>query len=201
MKSKKSIIASTLVNASPWIPPRTEEQEIKRRITLGWQAFGRASAIFKNKDIPIVLKRQVYDQCILPTFTYGSDTWNLTKQQTLKLRTMQRAHERIMLNITWRDRKTTQWIREKTKVRDIMETTSKLKWNWAAHVARRTDNRWTTRITFWTPRGHTRNRGIPRTRWRDDLDSFLRHWHRAAQKLVQWRSMGKAYVQRRTFSG
>ena len=65
----------------------SKEQEIKRRITLRWQAFGRASAIFKNKDIPIVLKRQVYDQCILPTVTYGSETWNLTKQQTLKLRT------------------------------------------------------------------------------------------------------------------
>ena len=39
----------------------------------------------KNKDTPIVLKRQVYDHCILSTVTYGSETWNLTKQQTLKL--------------------------------------------------------------------------------------------------------------------
>ena len=179
----------------------SKEQEIKRRITLGCQAFGRASAIFKNKDIPIVLKRQVYDQCILPTVTYGPETWNLTKRQTLKLRTMQRAHERTMLNITWRDRKTCQWIREKTKVLDIMETISKLKWNWAGHVARRTDNRWTTCITFWTPRGHTRNRGRPKKRGRDDLDSFLKHWHRVAQNVVQWKSMGKAYVQRWTFSG
>ena len=87
------------------------------------------------------------------------------------------------------------------KKRDIMEAISKLKWNWAGHVARRTDNRWTTRITFWTPRGHTRNRGRPRTRWRNDLDSFLKLWHCVAQNVVQWRSIGKAYVQRRTFSG
>ena len=33
------------------------EQEIKCRITLGWKAFGRASEVFKNKDIPILLKR------------------------------------------------------------------------------------------------------------------------------------------------
>ena len=44
---------------------------------------------------------------------------------------MQRANERIMLNITRWERKTAQWIREKSKVRDIMETISKLKWNWA----------------------------------------------------------------------
>ena len=140
----------------------SKEQEIKRRITLGWQAFGRASAIFKNKEIPTCLKRQVYNQCIIPTVTYGSETWNLTKIQTMKLRSMQRAHERIMLNITWRDHKTAEWIREQTKLRDILETISKAKWTWAGHLTIRTDNRWTTKLTFWQPRGHTRNKGRPK---------------------------------------
>ena len=42
-------------------------------------------------------------------------SWNLMKKQTLKLRTMQRAHETIMLNTTWRDHKTAEWIRQQTK--------------------------------------------------------------------------------------
>ena len=54
----------------------SKAQEIKRRNTLRLQAFGKASAIFKNKDLPIVLKPQVYNQYILPTVTYGSETWN-----------------------------------------------------------------------------------------------------------------------------
>ena len=86
-----------------------KENEIKR-ISLGWQAFGRASPIFKSK-MPISLKK-VYDQCILPTITYGAETWNLTKRQMLKLRSAQRAHERIMLNITWKGHKTAAWLRE-----------------------------------------------------------------------------------------
>ena len=179
----------------------SKEQEIKRRITLGWQAFGRASAIFKNKEIPTCLKRQVYNECIIPTVTYGSETWNLTKIQTMKLRSMQRAHERIMLNITWRDHKTAEWIREQTKLRDILETISKAKWTWAGHLTRRTDNRWTTKLTFWQPRGHTRNKGRPKFRWRDDLDKFRKHWHRDASDRLRWRQMGKAYVQLRTFKG
>ena len=64
-----------------------------------------------------------------PRIAFGSETWNRKKQQTLKLRIMQRDHERMIVNITWRNRKTAQWIREKTKVLDIMETISKLKWN------------------------------------------------------------------------
>jgi len=179
----------------------SKEQEIKRRITMGWQAFGRASEIFKNKNMPLILKRKAYDQCILPTVTYGAETWNLTKALTLKLRTMQRAHERIMLGITWQDRKTAKWIREQTKVRDIVEVINNLKWNWAGHISRRNDNRWTTRITNWTPRGHTRNRGRQKTRWRDDLDKFQNHWHRTAQDRTSWRNMGKAYTQQRVQNG
>ena len=38
------------------------------------------------------------------------------------------------------------------------------------------------------------NRGRPRTRWRDNLDLLAKHWHRIAQNVVQWRSMGLSYV-------
>ena len=114
---------------------------------------------------------------------------------------MHRAHEMIMLNITWRDHKTAEWIREQTKLRDILETTSKAKWTWAGHLKRRTDNRWTTKLTFWQPRGHTRNKGRPKFWWRDDLDKFCKHWHWDASDRLRWRQMGKAYVQLRTFKG
>ena len=59
--------------------------KIKRRITLGWQEFGKANSVFKTKKILIILKRKACDQCILPTVTYGAETWNLTKKFSLKL--------------------------------------------------------------------------------------------------------------------
>ena len=116
---------------------------------MGWKTFGRASSIFKSK-MPISLKKQVYDLCILPTIT-GAKMWNLTKHLTLKLRTYQRVHERIMLGFTWKDHKTAHWIHEQTKLQDIIETIKKLKWNWVGHIARMNDNCWTQRLTLWTP--------------------------------------------------
>ena len=69
-------------------------------MTMGWQAFGRASPVYKDKNIPMVLKRRTDDRlCILLRVKYGKETWNLKKKQTLKLRTIHRAHERIMFNI------------------------------------------------------------------------------------------------------
>ena len=96
-----------------------------------------------------------------------------------------------MLNITWRDHKTAEWIREQTKLRDILETISKAKWTWAGHLTRRTDNRWTTKLTFWQPRGHTRNKGRPKFRWRDDLDKFRKHLAQGRVRLAKVETNGK----------
>ena len=55
---------------------RNQEQEIKRRITAELKAFGRSRDIIKS-NMPICLKRNVLDQCILPAITYASETWTL----------------------------------------------------------------------------------------------------------------------------
>ncbi len=65
-----------------------------------------------------------------------------------------------MLHITWRDKKRALWIREQTKFEDILMTIKNKKWIWAGHVMRRSDNRWTTRVTEWQPRNGRRNQGI-----------------------------------------
>ena len=124
--------------------------EIKRRIGLAWAAFGRLSLIFKSK-MSNSLKRKVFDTCVLPVLTYGAETLTLTKASENKLRVAQRAMERSMLGITLRDKMTNQWIREQTKVIDVMERIASLKWSWAGHIARRTDNRWTKAIMEWRP--------------------------------------------------
>ena len=42
--------------------------------------------------------------------------------------------ERSMLNITYKDRKINIWIRERTKVIDIISNVRKMKWSWAGHM-------------------------------------------------------------------
>ena len=49
-----------------------------------------------------------------------------------------------------------------------------MKWNWAGHVARRDDGRWSTAVSTWEPEGGKRRVGRPTTRWRDDLDTFVK---------------------------
>jgi len=76
--------------------------EIKRRIKLTWIAFGKLN-IVKNPDIPINLKRKIFNACILPVATYGLETKALTKKYTNNLRIMQRAMERAMFGVILRN--------------------------------------------------------------------------------------------------
>ena len=51
--------------------------EVQLRIKAGWSIFGRYKEIFQDKDMPMCLKRKVFNQCINLTLTYGCQTWTL----------------------------------------------------------------------------------------------------------------------------
>ena len=121
------------------------EKEISRRIQLGWGAFGKLKRIFSS-NIPQCLKTQVYDQCVSPVMTYGTETWSLNVGLISRLKVAQRAMERAMLGISLRDRIRNTKIRRRTGVTDIARRINTLKWQWAGHIARRTDNRWGRKV-------------------------------------------------------
>ena len=55
-----------------------------------------------------------------------------------------------MLNITYKDRKTNVWVREKTKVIDIINKKNEMVLV-RAYINRLKDDRWTSRVTTWRP--------------------------------------------------
>ncbi len=63
-------------------------------------------------DIPVCLERKAFNQCIIPTVTYAAETWTLTTKSEKKLKAAQYNIERNMLGISYKDRKTNEWVRE-----------------------------------------------------------------------------------------
>ena len=94
-----------------------QEREIQKRITAGGTAFAKHRDVFKG-NIGIYLKRKVYNTSVL---AYPAETWALTSRANNMLAAAQTKMERSMLNITYRDRKTNIWVREKTNVTDVIE--------------------------------------------------------------------------------
>ena len=135
------------------------------------------------------------DQCILPTMTYGCQTWSLNKQMTNKLRTAQIAMERKMLDLKLKDKIPCSEIRKRTQIIDIIEYTLKQKWKWAGHIARLKDNRWTRRCTEWQPRRGKRSRGRPSRRWQDDItEKEGTTWIRKATDRRRWKTLMEGYI-------
>ncbi|CAH2207571.1 jg12303 [Pararge aegeria aegeria] len=44
-----------------------------------------------------------------------------------------------------------------------------MKWQWAGHIARRSDGRWGSKLLEWQPRTGKRSVVRPPTRWTDDI--------------------------------
>ena len=116
-----------------------QDKEIQRRITAGWTVFAKHCDIFKG-NIETCMKRQVYNSFVLTAMKYGAETWVLTTQAKNKLAAAQTKMERSRLNITYRDRKTDIWVRDKTKATDVIEQVRRRKWTWVGYVSRIRDN-------------------------------------------------------------
>ena len=77
-----------------------------------------------------------------------------------------------MLGITSRDRKRSTWIREKTRVKDIIQTIKQQKLRWAGHEARMSDDRWTKRITDWLLYNDKGSKKRVDSIWRNEIEKF-----------------------------
>jgi Reverse transcriptase (RNA-dependent DNA polymerase) len=169
--------------------------EIRRRIAAGWGAFAKYRDILKSK-MPMCLKRKVYNQCIQPAMIYGCQTWAVTKRMQDRLKTTQRSMERAMIGVTKRDHRTNEWVRQQTGVQDIIVRIKQLKWQWAGHVARTIDNRWTRAVTEWLPLDQKRKKARPKVRWEDDIKKYIGvTWMRVGRNRKAWKHHEEAFIQ------
>lgn len=170
---------------------------INNRISAAWKSFWSHKKFFKSK-LPMFHKKRLFDACVLPTFTYGCQTWSLTQHQKEKFQIAQRSMERQLMNVKLKDKISNEKLRKKTKVVDVRTKISELKWNWAGHFQRHTNElRWPKIIEKWEPKNGKRRRGAPQTRWRDEIfkfggDSF---WRKKARNRNLWKIMGNEFVQ------
>lgn len=176
-------------------PSQDNNIELNIRIRSAWTCFGKNKEIFLDPELPLSLKGKVFNMCILPSLTYGCETWKLTKQQMNKIRTTQWAMERRMLDIRLTDKIPHKTIRKRTKLIDAENFIKKMKWRWAGHIGRQVDNRWTRRCTEWKPHG-SRRPGRPKRRWSEDIVGLAgEDWMNIATNRDEWRIMTEGFIQ------
>ena len=139
-----------------------------------------------------------FNECILPVMTYGCETWSLSNTQLKKLVTTQRKMERIMVGVTLKDRKNTNWIRKQNGVTDIIRNRKRKQTQMGrSHGARKIDKRWTITVTEWIDRVHKRPWSRPKTRWCDDLIRYVGPtWSYVAKDRKLWTACREEFLLR-----
>ncbi|XGW22350.1 hypothetical protein V3C99_004961 [Haemonchus contortus] len=161
--------------------------EISRRRRAGWVAFNKYRDVLTDKRIDAQVRARVFNTHVLPALVYGSETWNTILNEERRLASTQRAMERVMCGITLMHKIPAHEIRRRTGVKDVIENIYDSKKRWAGHVARLNDNRWTSRVTNWYPRGVKRPRGRPLARWSDPFRKlFGQRWQQVARNRNEW---------------
>lgn len=168
--------------------------EICRRCAIGWSAITKNRSVFRA-GVNIEYKRKLWEMTILPTITYGCETWIMSERVKNKLRVTERAMERYLIGKTRKDRVRNEIVRSMTGFKDIVKVIMKRKWKWAGHIARSKDDRWSKRVMEWYPRNNKRNRGRPKDKWDKEMSLVCGGvtWRRVAQERGEWRRMGKVY--------
>lgn len=173
---------------------RKEELEVERRINISWKKFWALKEILKG-EFPLHLKKIVLDSCILPTLTYGCQTWTYNTKIKTKLTACQKAMERSVLKIRRIQKIKSEKIRQTTKVIDALQHALRQKWRWAGHIARCTDKRWTLQATIWNGPEGKRKRGRPRKRWIDEIKAIAgSHWRKKATDREVWKKLEEAFT-------
>lgn len=164
------------------------KKETARRVTNAWNQFWNVNHLFKLR-LPIQQKKEIFDSSIVSVLNYASQTRSQSKKETNTIEVCQRAMERSILNIRRTDRIRNEDVRSRTNFADAVILSKRQKWDWAGHVFRLQDGRWTSLITDWTPLDCNRNSGRQMKRWKDDLRTHEPNYRRIANDRSRWKEL------------
>ena len=166
-------------------------KEISRRRQAGWLKFNQEREVLKS-DLDQKRKAEIFNSTVIPAMIYGSETWATTAAEERKLEVTVRAMERSVLGISLRQRVPNEEIRRQSGFRDIVDEIRKSKLSWAGHVSRMRNDRWTSKVLYWYPRGVKRPLGRPPKRWEDFIkESCGKTWRRLAESREEWNNFMK----------
>ena len=112
------------------------QDEITERINKYSRQFHLLYPLFKEKHIPIEIKRLLYTTILMPTLMYGAETWTLTTKDLSRLVAAEMKPIRVILGKTIRDRIRNEEFRRRLKVMSLETRIEQAKLRWLGHVQR-----------------------------------------------------------------
>ena len=146
------------------------ELDIRARLAMARNATLQLVEVWRSKEISLHLKKRLMKSLIWSIASYGSESWTLKKADERRICAFELWAWRRLLRISWRQRKTNEWVREIVRVPEsegLLQTIKRRKQQKYGHWKRRPDS-----VVMMTTEGEVEGRarrGRRRKAWIDDL--------------------------------
>ena len=120
------------------------DEEIKERTVKGRQAIGTLNTVIKNRKVSMEVKKGLRDSIVLPTLTYGSETWTWNEAQQSKIRAVEMDYLRGACGVTRLERESNERIYNRYGMSErgvgmecgVIEWVKRNTLRWFGHVGR-----------------------------------------------------------------
>ena len=169
------------------------ENEIRQRIGIAKNAFGKMKNMVTNRHVRIETRIRVIKAYIWATLLYGCETWTINKDMERKLEAFEVWCWRRMMRVSWTERRTNDSIFEEIgRERELLRTIRKRQMRFLGHVMRREQ---LENLSLTGRISGERGRGRPRMKYLDGLRRTIGGGLRTGQMLQMtrnrdvWKSM------------
>ena len=169
------------------------ENEIRKRISMAKDAFGKIKKLVTNSKISMNLRRRFVKCFVWSVLLYGCETWTLKKADEERLQAAEMWFWRRMLKISWTERKTNEEVLQRVGIgRELLSSVRSRQMRFVGHVVRREE---LEHLSLTGKIEGRRPRGRPRQKYLDGLVRWTGGRMSAVQLLQtarnreEWRAM------------
>src|SRR6218665_3992460 len=163
------------------------EEDVKRRIGLACVAFGGLGKMWREKSISIATKMKLYYALVVPVLLYGSECWNLSKEDERRLLVADMSWLSRIIGRSRREKVRNERTREELGAEETVEISQKIKkrrLQWFGHVERMAEKRLPNAALHGHVEGK-RSRGRQRKTWMDNVREDLKEKNIDLTRLVE----------------
>ena len=145
------------------------EKEVGYRVSEGSKVMGAVRGVMRGRSLSMDAKKCLYEKVIVPTVTYGAETWSVREAERKRLDVFEMRCLRSMVGVTLMDRVRNEEVRERAGVSvPLSARVDRMTLRWFGHMERMEEGRIVKRVMNAEAEG-IRDRGRPRFRWMDSV--------------------------------
>ena len=172
------------------------DTEISYRVSQASRALGRLQTrVFKNHNLSIHTKVEVYTAVCLSILLYGSESWTIYARHLKTLEAWHIRSLRVILNVTWRDKLTHKEIFRRTGSTSLESQLGRRQLRWMGHVIRMDATRLPKQLLYGELSSGLRKAGGQKKRHKDYMKTVLNKFDISPERLEslaadrnEWRS-------------